>query len=198
MERRPEPNEYGEFYRSYVAAVPDGPILDTLREQRYDFLRLAADVPADMEQYRYAPGKWSVRELVGHLADSERMFAMRAMAFARGDGAHYPGFDENEYVAASGADDRTLAALVEEWDAARYATLLLFQGLPDAAWNCRGRASGFEFTVRSMAWITAGHMQHHMRILRTRYLGQPEREEASPEPSTNHAVFRYPEAGGAA
>ncbi len=198
MERRPEPNEYGEFYRPYVAAAPDGSILDTLREQRYDFLRLAADVPADMEQYRYAPGKWSVRELVGHLTDSERMFAMRAMAFARGDRAHYPGFDENEYVAASGADDRTLAALVEEWDAARYATLLLFKGLPDAAWNRRGRASGFEFTVRSMAWITAGHMQHHMRMLRTRYLGQPERERASREPSANHAVFRYPEAGGAA
>ncbi len=198
MERRPSSDEYGDFYRPYVAAVPDGSIIDTLLRQRYDFLRLAADVPPDLEQYRYAPGKWSVRELVGHLADSERMFAMRAMAFARGDHAHYPGFDENEYVAASGADDRTLAALVEEWDAARYAAVLLFKGLPPAAWDRRGRASGFEFTVRSMAWITAGHTQHHIRALRERYLGQEERDETGPAASADSALSGYPGAGEAA
>ena len=197
MERRPEPDEYGDFYRPYIAAAPEGPIMDTLLKQRYDFLRLAVNVPPRLEQYRYAPGKWSVRELAGHLTDSERMFTMRAMAFARGDRAHYPGFDENEYVAASGAHERTLAALVEEWDAVRYATLLLFKGLPDDAWERRGRASGFEFTVRSMAWIIAGHAQHHVRILRRRYLGQDDPGEISPETPANPSSFRYPSSGPA-
>ncbi len=192
MERRPEPNEYGDFYRPYIAAVPDGPIVDTLLDQRYEFVRMATDAPSGMEQYRYAPDKWSVRELVGHLTDSERMFAMRAMAFARGDYAHYPGFDENEYAAASGAGMRSLAALAEEWDAVRYATILLFKGLSDDAWNRRGHASGFEFTVRSMAWIIAGHTQHHIRVLRRRYWEQEEYEETSPATSMNHSFFRYP------
>ena len=106
MERRPKSDEYGAFYRPYIAAVPDGPIVATLNGQRGDLARVMADVSPDRERYRYAPGKWSVREIVGHLTDSERMFAMRAMAFARGDSAHYPGFDENEYAAASGADER--------------------------------------------------------------------------------------------
>lgn len=170
MERRPEPEEYGDFYRPYIAAVPDGPIVATLDAQRDAFSRAAAEVSPDRERYRYAPGKWSVREMVGHLIDSERMFAMRAMAFARGDRAHYPGFDENEYAAASGADERPLAELVEEWDAARHATVLLFKGLPGDAWDRRGHASGFEFSVRSMAWITAGHTRHHLGVLRERYL----------------------------
>ena len=171
MERRPKSDEYDAFYRPYIAAVPDGPIVAMLNGQRDDLARVAADVSPDRERYRYAPGKWSVREIVGHLTDSERMFAMRAMAFARGDSAHYPGFDENEYAAASGADERVLAELVEEWDAARHATVLLFKGLPDDAWDRRGHASGFEFSVRSMAWIAAGHTQHHFGILRERYLG---------------------------
>ena len=171
MERRPKSDEYGAFYRPYIAAVPDGPIAATLNAQRGDLARVTADVSPDRERYRYAPGKWSVREMVGHLTDSERMFAMRAMAFARGDRAHYPGFDENEYAAASGADERVLAELVEEWDAARHATVLLFKGLPDDAWDRCGHASGFEFSVRSMAWIAAGHTQHHLGVLRERYLG---------------------------
>ena len=171
MERRPKSDEYGAFYQPYIAAVPDGPIVAMLNGQRDDLARVAADVSPDRERYRYAPGKWSVREIVGHLADCERMFVMRAMAFARGDRAHYPGFDENEYAAASGADERALAELVEEWDAARRATVLLFKGLPEEAWDRRGHASGFEFSVRSMAWIAAGHTQHHFGVLRERYLG---------------------------
>ena len=171
MERRPKSDEYGAFYRPYIAAVPDGPIVAVLHGQRGDLARLTAGMSPDRERYRYAPGKWSVREIVGHLTDSERMFAMRAMAFARGDSAHYPGFDENEYAAASGADERVLAELVEEWDAARHATVLLFKGLPDDAWDRCGHASGFEFSVRSMAWIAAGHTQHHLGVLRERYLG---------------------------
>ena len=170
MQRRPHSDEYADFYRPYIMEAPDGPIMATLDAQRNDLARVTADASPDRERYRYAPGKWSVREMVGHLIDSERMFAMRALAFARGDRAHYPGFDENEYAAASDADERVLAELVEEWDAVRHATVLLFKGLPDAAWDRRGHASGCEFSVRSMAWITAGHTQHHLGVLRERYL----------------------------
>ena len=192
MERKPEPNEYGDFYQPYVAAAPEGPIIDTLLDQRYAFLRMAADVPSEMEEYRYAPDKWSVRELVGHLTDSERMFAARAMAFARGDQTHYPGFDENEYAAASGADTRSLVTLVEEWDAVRYATVLLFKGLPDDAWDRRGHASGFEFTVRSVAWIIAGHTQHHIRVLQQQYLAQVDSQKPIVSASGNYYPIRYP------
>ena len=122
------------------------------------------------EGYRYAPGKWSIREVVGHVIDAERMFSVRAMAFARGDASHYPSFDENDYAAESGADQRTLADLAEELSAVRTATLLLLRSFPEDAWNRRGVASGYEFTVRSLAWIIAGHSRHHRQVLMERYL----------------------------
>ena len=166
---RPGTDEYAEFYAPYIAAVKE-PLLDTLEAEAGEWGALLASVPPDREGYRYAPGKWSVREVVGHVTDAERMFATRAMAFARGDRSHYPSFDENAYAANSGADGRTLADLAEDFTAVRRATVLLLRSFDEEAWSRRGVASGYEFTVRSLAWIIAGHSRHHRRVLAERYL----------------------------
>ena len=167
--RRPHPDEYADFYASYVVAVEE-PLLERLESEAAEWRDLLATVPPDHEGYRYALGKWSIREVVGHVIDAERMFSVRAMAFARGDASHYPSFDENAYAAESGADQRTLADLSEELSAVRTATLLLLRSFPEDAWNRRGVASGNEFTVRSLAWIIAGHSRHHRKVLMERYL----------------------------
>ena len=166
---RPRSDEYAEFYGPYIAAAKE-PLLDNLEAEADAWRALLAEVPPDREGYRYAPGKWSVREVVGHVIDAERMFGVRAMAFARGDRSHFPSFDENEYAANSGADRRRLADLVEELAAVRRATVLLLLSFDDGAWRRRGVASGCEFTVRSLAWIIAGHSRHHRRVLAERYL----------------------------
>ena len=121
---RPATDEYADFYGSYIAAVKE-PLLDTLEAEAAQWRALLAGVPPGREGYRYAPGKWSVREVVGHVTDAERMFTVRAMAFARGDRSHFPSFDENAYAANSGADRRPLADLAEELVAVRRATVLL-------------------------------------------------------------------------
>ncbi len=166
---RPRPDEYADFYGTYIDAV-DGPLLETLERDAGEWRTLLAAVPPARETHRYAPGKWSIREVVGHVIDAERMFSMRAMAFARGDRSHFPSFDENAYAAASGADRRTLADLAEELSAVRRCTLLLLGSFEEETWDRRGTASGYEFTVRSLAWIMAGHSRHHRGVLSERYL----------------------------
>ena len=166
---RPREDEYADPYGPYIAAV-EGPLLTGLERDAEAWSALLAAVPPDREGYRYADGKWSVREVVGHVIDAERMFAVRTMAFARGDRSHFPSFDENAYAEASGADRRTLADLAEDFSAVRTATLLLLRSFEDEAWDRRGVASGYEFTVRSLAWIIAGHSRHHRGVLAERYL----------------------------
>lgn len=166
---RPRSDEYADFYRPYIAAV-EGPLLTGLESDGDAWRTLLAAVPPYREGYRYADGKWSLREVVGHVIDAERMFSVRTMAFARGDRSHFPSFDESAYAAASGADRRSLADLAEEFSAVRTATLLLLRSFEDAAWDRRGVASGYEFTVRSLAWIIAGHSRHHRAVLTERYL----------------------------
>lgn len=166
---RPRPDEYADFYGTYIAAV-EGPLLETLECDSRHWQTLLASVPFAREGYRYAPGKWSIREVVGHVIDAERMFSVRAMAFARGDRSHFPSFDENAYAAASGADHRPLADLSEELSAVRRCTLLLLKSFEEETWDRRGTASGYEFTVRSLAWIMAGHSRHHRGVVAERYL----------------------------
>ena len=166
---RPRPDEFADFYGTYIDAV-DGPLPQTLERDSREWQTLLASVPLGLETHRYAPGKWSVREVVGHVIDAERMFGMRAMAFARGDRSHFPSFDENAYAAASGADRRTLAGLAEELSAVRRSTLLLLKSFEEEIWDRQGTAGGYEFTVRSLAWIMAGHSRHHRGVLAERYL----------------------------
>ena len=170
---RPGKDECADFYQPYIAAV-DAPLLEALEGDAEAWRELLAAVAPDREGHRYAAGKWSVREVVGHVTDAERMFSLRTMAFARGDRSHFPSFDENAYAAASGADRRLLASLAEEFSAVRAATLVLLRSFEDDVWDRRGVASGYEFTVRSLAWIIAGHSLHHRRVLAERYLRLPE------------------------
>lgn len=170
MRVAPAATEYVEYYQTYVGKVPDGDIRDTLRSQRDAALDLLHGVPPGLAGRRYAPGKWSMREALNHINDTERVFTFRAWWFARGLPEPLPSFDQDRAVAESGAEDRGWDELVEEFAAIRAVTLHLFETLPSAAWDRAGVASGNHFTVRALAWITAGHVEHHLRILSERYL----------------------------
>jgi len=172
---RPTPDEFpssyaGYQYADYVSQVPDGGILTQLAPQLEASLALLRPLSEDQAGYRYAAGKWSVKQLVGHLSDTERAFADRALHFARGNTQPVPGFDQDEYVAAAGSDQRPLPALLAEWEAVRRSTGALFRNLPREAWNRSGSADGVRFTVRAIAYIIAGHELHHRRVLIERYL----------------------------
>jgi uncharacterized damage-inducible protein DinB len=166
---RPDSTEHVPYFGRYTALVPDGSIAETLRKQRDETASLLARVPADLESYRYAEGKWSVKEVVGHLADAERVFAYRALRIGRADETPLPGFDENQYVPAGRFDARTLASLAAEFRAVREATIHLAEGLDDAAFARRGTASGNPVSTRALLWIVAGHERHHVALLRERY-----------------------------
>jgi len=167
---RPDPSEHAPYYGTYVAEVPDGDILATLQAQGRDTRALLSGVDEASAARRYAPGKWSVKEVVGHVADSERVFAVRALAFSRGERAGLFGFDENAWAAEAGFDRRPLRDVADELAAVREATIRLFGGLSQDQWLRRGVANGVEFTVRALAWIVAGHERHHVAVLRDRYL----------------------------
>ena len=166
---RPEPGEYAPFYRGYVERVPDRPLLEQLARQGEETRVWLAALPAEKAGYRYAPAKWSVTEVVGHVCDSERVFAYRALRIARGDATPLPGFDENAYVPVAKFDGRSLADLVGELRTARAATLALLRSLDPDAWRRRGTANGKPVSVRALAYMIPGHERHHLDILRTRY-----------------------------
>jgi uncharacterized damage-inducible protein DinB len=166
---RPAPDEYLAYYERYVALVPDGDLLALLATQGESTLGRVRTLAEDRGGFRYAEGKWTVREVLGHIADVERIFTYRALRIARADTTPIEGFDENAYVAASGADRRPLAALAEELAAVRLATLAFFQSVDDAALARAGTANGAQVTVRALAFIIAGHEAHHVRLLRERY-----------------------------
>jgi len=166
----PDPTECPPVHRGYVARVPPGDILSILETQIDDTKRLLAGLDAIAAEYRYAPGKWSVKDVVGHLCDVERVFSYRALCFARNDPTPLPGFEQDDYVASGGFGARSLPSLLEELEVIRRATLALFRGFDAAAVERRGTASGGELTVRIIAYIIAGHELHHGVVLRERYL----------------------------
>ena len=169
-DQRPAPTEYAQYFGRYIALVPDGSIVEILRRQIAGTRDLVAGLPETRARHRYAPGKWSVKEVLGHVADSERVFAYRALRIGRADETPLPGFDENAYTAASTFDDRPLPAVIAELEAVRAATVALLEGFGAEAWSRRGTANGVAVTVRGIAWIIAGHELHHRSILRERYL----------------------------
>lgn len=168
--RRPEPHEYAEFYAGYVNRVPDGDILTLLSSELDRATGLLGGLTPEQAGYRYADGKWSVKEVVGHVIDAERMFGYRAHCFARRDPAHLPGFEQMDYAASSNADRRSMADLVDELRAVRQSHIALFRGLDEGMWSLRGTASQCEFTVRALAYIIVGHELHHRSVIEARYL----------------------------
>jgi uncharacterized damage-inducible protein DinB len=167
---RPATDEYAPFYAGYVAEVPEGDALDLLRHQADTMVATLRSLPAAQWRHRYAPGKWSVAEVLGHITDAERIFAYRALRIARGDQTPLASFDENAYMPTAGFDERAPAGLLAEYVAVREATLALFRGLPAGAGDRRGVASGAGVSVRALLYIIAGHERHHLRILHERYL----------------------------
>ena len=169
---RPGPGEHAEFYARYVDLVPDGDILETLRDQLGETLGLLQQVPREKENHRYAPGKWTIRQVVGHLLDTERVMAYRALAMARSDGVNLPTMDPDEWSRHANAGVRPLDDLASEWAGVRRTSVHFFATLPEEALDRRGRASGKEFTVRSFPWIIAGHEIWHREGLAKNYLGE--------------------------
>jgi DinB superfamily len=169
MRLRPATDEYASSFQVYVQRVPDGDVLQHLRAQGERTLAMFAQVDEAKGGFRYAPEKWTVKRLLLHVADGERLFCYRAMCVARGEQASLPGFDENVYAANDGSDGRRLRDVVAEFASVRAATLTLFSGFDDAAWQRRGIANGKLVTVRALPWIIAGHELHHLAVLRERY-----------------------------
>ena len=167
---RPRANDYAPFHTSYVTGVPSDDILAFLEQQGRETAAFLRGITEKQSQHRYAPGKWSIREVVGHVSDAERVFTYRALSFARGDATPLPGFDENGWGATSNADRRALAELVEEFSAVRSATLALYRGFSDTEISRSGTASGHRVTVAAIAYVVAGHELHHVNILKERYL----------------------------
>lgn len=167
---RPEPSEYNTYYGRYISLVPDGPIVDRLRGQIGETLSVLRALPESRGEHRYAPAKWSIKEIVGHVADAERVFSYRALRIARGDETPLPGFEQDDYVRNGNFGARTLRHLVDELEAVRRGTVLLLEGFDETAMTRRGTASGFPVSVRALAYIAAGHELHHLKVLRERYL----------------------------
>jgi hypothetical protein len=167
---KPEKSEFLPYYERYIGLVPDGDVLATLTTQMVETQALLCGLPSSVATYRYAPGKWSVNEVVGHMIDSERIFAGRALRFARNDATPLPGFEQDDYVRNSTFDAYPLSELASELEAVRQSTVFLFRHMDEHAWRRRGIANHAEVSVRALAWIIAGHELHHREIIGTRYL----------------------------
>jgi uncharacterized damage-inducible protein DinB len=166
---RPAPDEYAPYYGTYISKVGDGDVVQALKQQVTGTVAYLRAIPESRAGHRYAEGKWSIREVVGHLADAERIFAYRALRFARNDSTALPGFDENAFVANSRFDDRTLGSLIDEFAAVRAASIAQFHGFFPEEWLRGGTASGKHMSVRALAWVIAGHELHHLGVLKERY-----------------------------
>jgi hypothetical protein len=167
----PDRSEAAEYYFRYIDLVPAGNVLDWLESQSRQAVTFFGGIRDATSQHRYEPGKWSIREVLGHVSDTERLFVARAFWFARGFDTPLPSFDQDRAIATAGFDTRPWDSLVEEFTIVRAATLSFYRGLPADAWDRRGVASGNPFTVRALAFIVAGHLMHHQTILQERYLG---------------------------
>jgi hypothetical protein len=168
----PDATEAPEYYFRYIDRVPAADICATLAAQRQETGDLLRGISDEQSSFRYEPGKWSVREVLAHVNDAERLFVGRAWWFARGFDSPLPSFDQNVAAAHAGADDRSWESHVEEFLAIRASTECFFNGLPADAWMRGGSASGMHMTVRALAFIAAGHVIHHSAILRERYLNR--------------------------
>jgi len=167
---RPKPEEYAPAFERYVSRVTESDVMAALSRQTEELPAALATVHGEGERYRYAPGKWSVRELVGHLIDTERIMAYRAVCVARGETASLPGFDENAYVANATFDDYPLPELLNEFVHVREGHLGFFRHLHPEAWLRTGLANHNPISVRALAWVMAGHVRHHMAVLQEHYL----------------------------
>jgi hypothetical protein len=169
---RPQPGEYAPYYDRYISLIPGPDIVGTLENQRRQMLLLLSGRDESDGDFRYAPDKWTVKELLGHVCDTERIFAYRALRIARGDKTPIEGFEQDDYVRNSPVANRPLAEVIEDYIAVRRATITLFRNLDETAWLRRGTANNNEVSVRAIAYTAAGHELHHRRILEEKYFAK--------------------------
>lgn len=170
MLQRPATDEYAPYYGKYISLVPEGDVRQLLRQQLSETLAMLSGVPEDRAGKAYGPGKWTLKESVLHIIDTERVFGYRLLRIARGDETPLPGFEQDDWVPRSGANARALASLLLEFATVRASTLMLIESVESAAWTRRGTASGNGISARAAAYVIAGHERHHQRVLRERYL----------------------------
>ena len=166
---RPEAGEYGDFHAGYIAAVPEGDIRETLARESAAACAFYGAISEEQASLAYAPGKWTIREVVAHLSDAERVFAYRALRFGRADPTPLASFDQEIWMPHAHAGTRGWAELVDELAAVRAASLPLFRSFAAEDWARTGVASGATVSVRALAWVVAGHEVHHRRVLAERY-----------------------------
>lgn len=171
---RPASDEYAPYYGRYTGLVPEGNMLSILTQQLESTLQVLGGIDEEKANYRYAPDKWSIKQVVGHLVDSERIFAYRALRIARGDKTPLPGMDQDDFVNGANFDEQTLADLATEFELVRLSSIQFFRSLREDAWERRGTANDNEVSVRALAFIIAGHEAHHLNVLRERYLAGEE------------------------
>jgi len=167
---RPSASEHAPYYSRYIDLVPEGDILQILDVQPKATLSHLSTVDEEKAKFRYAQGKWSIKEVLGHIIDTERVFAFRAFAFSRNDKNPFPGMEQEEYTAGANYDTRPFAGIVDEFLEVRRASVLLFRNFDPGMFFRKGTASGYEFTVRCFPFIIAGHELHHRQVLNDRYL----------------------------
>lgn len=167
---RPEASEYDPYYEHYVSLVPEDDIKSVLSVQPRDLEALIASVPETKGTYAYADGKWTIKQMLGHLIDGERMFAYRIFRISRGDETPIEGFDQDPYIEHANSNDRPFTDLLKEFALLREANMIFFNNLRDDAWTRVGTANERQISVRALAWIMAGHIRHHIAVLNERYL----------------------------
>jgi uncharacterized damage-inducible protein DinB len=168
---RPQPGEYAPYYERYISLVQENDILATLDRQRREMVLLLSGLSEEQGDFRYAPEKWSAKQVLGHVCDTERVFAYRALRIARGDATPMEGFEQDDYVKNGPFARHAIDEVIEDYIAVRRATISLLRSLEEAAWSRRGVANKNEVTVRALAYTIAGHEVHHRRILQEKYFG---------------------------
>ena len=168
---RPLQGEYDPYYQSYIDRVPDEPILKVLEDQRHEIMGFLGSLDKSTAEYRYEADKWTIKEVLGHLVDTERIFGTRALCFARREDKPLPGFEQDDYVREGCFERRSLGSLSREFEAVRQSTETLFSGFDQSQWERSGVANEARMSVRAVAYIVVGHAAHHMSVIRERYLG---------------------------
>ena len=169
--KKPEISAVPDFYQNYIRSIPDEELVQLLRniQEAYNHLGRLSNEEAE---YRYADGKWSIKELTGHLIDTERIFCSRALRFSRSDNTELPGFDQDLFVENSHANNRDWGSILNEYDAVRSSTIYLFESFTEDQLNLTGNANSYEFSVSTLGYIIAGHQKHHLNIIQERYLSK--------------------------
>jgi hypothetical protein len=167
--KKPNKDEYALFYHTYVEKTPDGDIVKSMNKQITEVKRIFKNVSKKQSEYRYSPDKWSVKEVLGHIIEAERVLSYRMLRFARNDGKDLHGFDENEYIRQANYSEIKLADLVEEFCALRASNVMMLKNFSEAMSLRTGTANGNKFSVRALAYVMYGHVNHHLKILKERY-----------------------------